>query len=115
MFLSHGFPSTVTSVSSSTTEMEKHGELSMKNAKNMKKNRPSVARSAEYAIANLQSIAYQAAWCRAAHRKIEISKVHANAALFHIVEALDGKVDWGEIPAARIIAEKTLGASQPST
>ena len=86
----------------------------MKNTKNTKKkNRPSVARSTEYAIANLQSIAYQAAWCRDAHRKIEISKVYANAALFHIMKALDGKVDWGEIPAARIIAEKTLGHLSP--
>ena len=86
----------------------------MKNAKNTKKkNRPSVARSAEYAIANLQSIAYQAEWCRYAHRKIEISKVYANAALFHIMEVLDGKVDWSEIPAARIIAEKTLGHLSP--
>ena len=87
----------------------------MKNAKTMKKNRSSAARSVEYALANLKSISEQAAWCRAAHRKIEISKVYANAALFHIMEALDGKVDWGEIPAARIIAEKTLGASQSST
>ena len=85
----------------------------MKNAKNMKKNRPSAARSVEYVIANLKSISEQAERCRSAHRKIEISKVHANAALFHIMEMLDGKVDWGEIPAARIIAEKTLGHLSP--
>ena len=80
----------------------------MKNAKNMKKkNRPSAARSAEYALANLKSIAEQVARCRAAHRKIEISKVYANAALFHVAEALDGKVDWSMLPAATRIAEKT--------
>ena len=82
----------------------------MKNTKNMKKNRPSVARSIEYAHANLRSIAKQVAECRAAHRKIEISKVYANAALFHIMDALDGNVDWREIPAARLIAEKTGGS-----
>ena len=79
----------------------------MKNIKNMKKNRPSVSRSVEYARFNLQSIAEQVAECRAAHRKIKISKVYANAALFYIMEALDGNVDWSEIPAARLIAEKT--------
>lgn len=90
--------------------MEKQGERSMKNTKNMKnmkKNfRPGAARSVEYAIANLQSIAKQIADCRAAHRKIEISKVYANATLFHIMEALDGNMDWSEISAARLIAEK---------
>ena len=79
----------------------------MKNTKNMKKNRPSMARSVEYAIANLQSITEQTAKCRAAHRKIKISKVYANAVLFHIMEALDGNVDWNEIPAAALIAKKT--------
>ena len=79
----------------------------MKNTKNMKKNRSSVSRSVEYARFNLQSIAEQVAECRAAHRKIKISKVYANAALFYIMEALDGNVDWGEIPAAHLIAEKT--------
>ena len=79
----------------------------MKNTKNTKKSRPSAARSVEYAIANLQSIAKQIADCRAAHRKIEISKVYANAALFHVAEALDGKVDWSMLPAATRIAEKT--------
>ena len=82
----------------------------MKNAKNTKKSRPGAARSVEYAIANLRSIAEQAVRCRAAHRKIEISKVYANAALFHVMEALDGNVDWREIPAARLIAEKTGGS-----
>ena len=78
----------------------------MKNTKNMKKNRPSTPRSIEYARFNLQSIAEQVEVCRAAHRKIKISKVYANAALFYLMEALDGNVDWGEIPAARLIAEK---------
>ena len=79
----------------------------MKNIKNMKKNRSSVSLSVEYARFNLQSIAEQVAECRAAHRKIKISKVYANAVLFYIMEALDGNVDWGEIPAAHLIAEKT--------
>ena len=78
----------------------------MKNTKSMKKNRPSTMRSVEYARLNLQSIAEQVAECKAAHRKIKISKVYANAALFYLMEALDGNVDWGEIPAARLIAEK---------
>lgn len=82
----------------------------MKNTKNMKKNRPSAARSIEYAYANLRSIAKQVAECMATHRKIEISQVYANAALFHIMDALDGNVDWREIPAARLIAEKTGGS-----
>lgn len=74
--------------------------------KNTKKNRPSAARSIEYARVNLRSIAEQAAKCRAAHRKIEISPVYANAALAHVADALDGNVDWSELPAARRIAEK---------
>ena len=78
----------------------------MKNTKNTKKNRPSVTRRLEYARFNLQSIAEQVAECRAAHRKIKISKVYANATLFYIMEALDGNVDWSEIPAARLIAKK---------
>ena len=78
----------------------------MNNTKNIKKNRPSTTRSVEYARFNLQSIAEQVAECKAAHRKIKISKVYANAALFYLMEALDGNVDWGEIPAARLIAEK---------
>ena len=78
----------------------------MNNIKNMKKNRPSTIRSIEYARFNLQSIAEQVAECKAAHRKIKISKVYAIAALFYLMEALDGNVDWGEIPAARLIAEK---------
>ena len=78
----------------------------MKNIKNMKKNRPSVARSVEYAIANLRSVAEQAAECGAAHRKLEISQVYANAILAHIVEALDGNVDWSKLPAAQLIVEK---------
>ena len=78
----------------------------MKNTKNMKKNRPSTTRSIEYARFNLQSIAEQVEECKATHRKIKISKVYANAVLFYIMEALDGNVDWGEIPAARLIAEK---------
>ena len=78
----------------------------MKNTKNMKKNSPSTSRSVEYARFNLQSIADQVAKCKAAHRKIKISKVYANAALFYIMDALDDNVDWSEIPAARLIAEK---------
>ena len=78
----------------------------MNNTKNIKKNRPSTTRSVEYARFNLQSIAEQVAECKAAHRKIKISKVYANAALFYLMEALDGNVDWSEIPAARLIAEK---------
>ena len=78
----------------------------MKNTKNMKKNRPSAARSIEYAYANLRSIAKQVAECRATHRKIEISQVYANAILAHIVEVLDGNVDWSELPAAQLIVEK---------
>ena len=78
----------------------------MKNTKSMKKKRSSTARSVEYARFNLQSIAEQVTECRAAHRKIKISKVYANAVLFYIMDALDGNVDWGEIPAARLIAEK---------
>ena len=78
----------------------------MKNTRNTKKRRPSVARSVEYAIANLRSVAEQAAECRAAHRKIEISQVYANAILAHIVEVLDGNVDWSKLPAAQLIVEK---------
>ena len=78
----------------------------MTNTQNTKKNWPSTSRSVEYARFNLQSIAEQVEECRAAHRKIKISKVYANAVLFYIMKALDGNVDWGEIPAARLIAEK---------
>ena len=78
----------------------------MKNTENTKKSRPSAARSVEYAIANLRSIARQIADCKTAHRKIEIGTGDANAALTHVADALDGNVDWNALPAATWIAEK---------
>lgn len=82
----------------------------MKNAKNTKKSRPGAARSVEYAIAILQSIAKQIANCKTAHRKIEIGAGDANAVLTHVADVLDGNVDWSMLPAATWIAEKTGGS-----
>ena len=79
----------------------------MKNTKNTKKDRPpGAARSVEYAIAILQSIAKQIANCKTSHRKIEIGYGDANAVLTHVADALDGNVDWNMLPAATWIAEK---------
>ena len=81
----------------------------MKNIKNTKKNRPGAARSVEHAIAILHSIARQIADCKTVHRKIEIGAGDANAVLTHVVDVLDGNVDWSMLPAATWIAEKKGG------
>ena len=63
--------------------------------------RPQVLRSIKYAQSNLDAIRNSVKEAKAAHRKMQVSHVYANALISHVVDVLEraGIEDFTSLPA----------------